>query len=158
MQYILLLSKNPEIYRQLEPCFGADVQISRAENENQAISMLQSRRFEYVFVDINMFSLSENNGGNYRNYIKPFLGLYPTLDVIIITPVEKIREALIAVKEGARDYTLFPVKPDDVCYVLKNAKESQIVRSELDYLRDRFRESDIQLTMRDCQRQDEGCL
>ncbi len=148
MQYILLLSKNPEIYRQLEPCFGADVQISRAENENQAISMLQSRRFEYVFVDINMFSLSENNGGNYRNYIKPFLGLYPTLDVIIITPVEKIREALIAVKEGARDYTLFPVKPDDVCYVLKNAKESQIVRSELDYLRDRFRESDIQLTMR----------
>ncbi|MGD9160466.1 MAG: sigma-54 dependent transcriptional regulator [Desulfobacteraceae bacterium] len=148
MQYILLLSKNPDIYRQLTPCFGTDTQINRAENDIQAISMLQNRRYEYMFVDISMFSLSDNNGTNYRNYIKPFLGLYPTLDVIIITPVEKIREAVTAVKEGASDYTLFPIKPDDVGYVLKNVKESLIVRSELDYLRDSFRQNDIQLTMR----------
>ncbi len=148
MQHILLLSKNPDVYRQLIPCFGLEFQISRSENDTQAISMLQNRRYEYLFIDISMFSPTDKNGGGYRNFIQPFAGLYPALEIIVITPVERIREAVNAVKEGASDYILFPIKSDDVNYVLKNVKESLIVRSELDYLRDRFRETDIQQTMR----------
>lgn len=148
MQHILLLSKNPEIYRQLIPCFGSDVQITRAENDTQAISMLQNRRYEYLFLDISIFSTADKNGTSYRNYVQSFISLYPALEIIIITPVERIREAVNAVKEGASDYTLFPIKPDDVNYVLRNVKESLIVKSELDYLRDRLRETDIQQTMR----------
>ena len=148
MQHILLLSKNPDVYRQLIPCFGLEFQISRAENDTQTISMLQNRRYEYLFIDISMFSPVDKNGGGYRNFIQPFVGLYPALEIIVITPVERIREAVNAVKEGASDYILFPIKSDDVNYVLKNVKESLIVRSELDYLRDRLRETDIQQTMR----------
>ena len=148
MQHILLLSKNPDVYRQLIPCFGLEFQIGRAENDNQTISMLQNRRYEYLFIDISMFSPVDKNGGGYRNFIQPFVGLYPALEIIVITPVERIREAVNAVKEGASDYILFPIKSDDVNYVLKNVKESLIVRSELDYLRDRLRETDIQQTMR----------
>ena len=148
MQHMLLLSKNQDVYRQLVPCFASEVQISRAENDNHAISMLQNRRYEYLFIDISMFSPADKNGGNYRNFIQPFVSLYPTLDIIIITTVERIREAVIAVKEGASEYILFPIKSDDVSYALKNVKESLIVRSELDYLRDHFRENNIQQTMR----------
>lgn len=148
MQHILLLSKNPDIYRQLVPCFSSEVRISRTENDTQTITMLQNRRYEYLFLDISIYSSGERNGSNYRNYVQPFLNLYPALDIIIITTVEKIREAVNAVKEGASEYILFPIKPDDVSYALRNVKESLIVRSELDYLRDRFRESDVQQTMR----------
>ena len=111
MQYILLLSKNPDLYRQLASCFGSDTHISRAENDTQTISMLHNRRFEYLFLDISMYTSAEKNGAAYRKYAQPFLNLYPTLDIIIIAPVERIREAVIAVKEGASDYTLFPSNP-----------------------------------------------
>ncbi len=148
MQNILLLSKHPDIFRQLAPCFGPETQISRAENDLQAIAMLQSRRYEYLFLDISMFSLPEKNGTNYRNYINSFIGIHPSLEIIIITPIEKIREAVNAVKEGASDYVLFPIKTDDVNYVLKNVKDSLAVRPEPDYMRDRFRDTDIQQTMR----------
>ena len=126
---MLLLSKNQDVYRQLVPCFASEVQISRAENDNHAISMLQNRRYEYLFIDISMFSPADKNGGNYRNFIQPFVSLYPTLDIIIITTVERIREAVIAVKEGASEYILFPIKSDDVSYALKNVKESFSSRS-----------------------------
>ncbi len=148
MQHILILSKNPDVYRQLVPCFNSDTQVNKAENDSQALITLQNRRYDYLFLDIAMISTQDKNGSGYRNFIQPFLSLYPTLDVIIIAPMERIREAVNAVRDGARDYTLFPIKPDDVSYVLTNVKESLIVKSELDYLRDRLRETDVQQTMR----------
>ena len=102
MQHILLLSKNPDVYRQLIPCFGLEFQISRAENDTQTISMLQNRRYEYLFIDISMFSPVDKNGGGYRNFIQPFVGPYPALEIIVITPVERIREAVNAVKADSQ--------------------------------------------------------
>ncbi|NLD37148.1 MAG: sigma-54-dependent Fis family transcriptional regulator [Desulfatiglans sp.] len=148
MQNILLLSKNPDVYRQLMPCFGQEIQIGKAENDTQAISMLQTRRYEYLFMDISLFSMSEKNGVSYKNYLQSFMSLYPALDIIIITSVERIREAVNAVKEGASDYILFPIKPDEVNSVLKNIKDSLIARSEPDFLKDRLKDTDIQQTMR----------
>jgi DNA-binding NtrC family response regulator len=148
MQNILLLSKNPDVYWQLMPCFGPEIQIGKAENDTQAISMLQTRRYEYLFMDISLFSMTEKNGISYKNYLQSFMSLYPALDIIIITSVERIREAVNAVKEGASDYILFPIKPDEVNSVLKNIKESLIARSEPDFLKDRLKDTDIQQTMR----------
>ncbi|NLA75725.1 MAG: sigma-54-dependent Fis family transcriptional regulator [Deltaproteobacteria bacterium] len=148
MQYILLLSKNPDVYRQLIPCFGPEIQISRAENDTQAITMLQARRYEYLFMDISLLNMPDRSGTSHKSYIQSLMSLYPALDIIIITSIERIREAVNAVKEGASDYILFPIKPDEVNSVLKNIKEPLTARSEPDFLKDRFMENDIQQTMR----------
>jgi DNA-binding NtrC family response regulator len=102
-----------------------------------------------IFLWISLCSASlKENGISYKSYLQSFMSLYPALDIIIITSVERIREAVNAVKEGASDYILFPIKPDEVNSVLKNIKDSLVARSEPDFLKRYLKDTDIQQTMR----------
>jgi DNA-binding NtrC family response regulator len=55
---------------------------------------------------------------------------------------EMIREAVMAVKAGASNYITYPINPAEVNYVIENVYESLIMQSEVDYLRDKFWETD----------------
>jgi DNA-binding NtrC family response regulator len=53
-----------------------------------------------------------------------------------------IRKAVKAVKAGAGDYLTYPIDPAEIKYVTESLYESEIMGSELDYLRDRFWQED----------------
>jgi DNA-binding NtrC family response regulator len=59
-----------------------------------------------------------------------------------MTPPERIREAVDAVKAGAANYITIPLNTDEVRYVAESIREGVRAQSELDYLRDRFWQSD----------------
>jgi DNA-binding NtrC family response regulator len=48
----------------------------------------------------------------------------------------------MAVKAGASNYITYPINPAEVNYVIENVYESLIMQSEVDYLRDKFWETD----------------
>jgi DNA-binding NtrC family response regulator len=79
---------------------------------------------------------------NYREALQPFWHAYPTAEIIVMSSQKIIREAVMAVKAGASNYLTYPVNPDEVRYVTDSLYDSIIVQSELDYLRDRFWQSD----------------
>jgi DNA-binding NtrC family response regulator len=59
-----------------------------------------------------------------------------------MTPRDKIRDAVKAVKAGAYDYLPYPIDPNEVNHIVEDLKEYIILKSELDYLRDVFWKED----------------
>ena len=67
---------------------------------------------------------------------------FPSVEMIVISPQERAGEAVDAVKAGAANYVTYPLNADEVRYVTESLREGIRAQSELDYLRDRFWQSD----------------
>jgi len=141
MRNILVVSKQQDAFRALNASFGKEYRIDKASNRDTALEALRKRRSDFVFIDLEI--LKESVPGNaYNAALEPFWHLYPTIEIIVMSPQEMIREAVMAVKAGASNYLTYPINPDEVRYVTESLHESIIAQSELDYLRDQFWQSD----------------
>jgi hypothetical protein len=55
----------------------------------------------------------------YKVALQKFWHLYPTIEIIVISSQDMIREALMAVRVGASNYLTYPLNPDEVNMSLK---------------------------------------
>jgi DNA-binding NtrC family response regulator len=137
MRSILVVSKEQEVFRTIHRCFGQGHTVNNAPTKDAALERLRKKRADFVFIDLVMLRGS-TSGDGYKAALEPFWNLYPTIEVIVMSPPEMIREAVMAVKAGASDYITYPVEPDEVRHVTETVHESLMVESELDHLRDQF--------------------
>jgi DNA-binding NtrC family response regulator len=110
-------------------------------NADAALDTLKKRRYDLIFVDLEILRRSASGNG-YKAAMESFWHLYPTIEIIVMSSQEMIREAVMAVKAGASDYLTYPINPDEVKHVTESLHEYLISQSELDYLRDQFWQSD----------------
>ena len=96
--------------------------------------MFRKRRYEFLFMDITMLTDSTPHN-NYRKSMEEFFRIFPTAEIIVMSPPAAIREAVMAVKAGAGNYLTYPINPEEVKLVTDTIRESIIVQSELDYHR-----------------------
>ena len=143
MANVLLVSQDTSIYKILAACFSASGFVDRTDYRDAALDLLHRRRYDYVFIDIDLLGLA-GVGNNYQAAMQPFWRIFPTLDIIVMSSHEMIREAVKAVKAGASNYLTYPVTLEEVRYVIDSLNQSQIVQSELDYLRNQFWKQDAQ--------------
>jgi DNA-binding NtrC family response regulator len=143
MANVLLVSRDNSIYRILQTCFSASGIVDRTDNQDAALDILHRRRYDYMFIDINHLAHSGANN-NYKTAMQPYWRIFPTLDIIVMSSHEMIREAVKAVKDGASNYLTYPVTVEEIRYVIDSLNQSQIVQSELDYLRNQFWKQDTQ--------------
>jgi DNA-binding NtrC family response regulator len=137
MKSVLVILIKQEAFRAIQSCFPSDYSVDRALTLNQGIDVLQKKRYDLIFIDINI--LSKNGSDlNYKKALRPFWELIPSIEIIVMSSQEQIREAVKAVKAGARDYLTYPISPEEVKYVSESINDSVIIESELDYLRDKF--------------------
>jgi DNA-binding NtrC family response regulator len=59
-----------------------------------------------------------------------------------MSPPDRIRDAVMAVKAGASNYLTYPINHDEVKYVTESIYELSLMQSELEYLRGKFWQSD----------------
>ena len=142
MKSFLVVSKEKEVFQAIHTCFGSEYRIDRVPDEGVALDILQKNRYDFIFIDIGILKDSVK-GNSIKGALQSFWQLYPTIEIIVMSPQEMIRDAVKAVKAGASDYLTYPINPEEVKYVIENIHESQIIQSELDYLRDQFWESDL---------------
>jgi len=137
MQSILVVSEKNDVILAIRFCFSPESSVESISNKKAAIDILRKKRYDFIFIDLEIFRESVQNN-RHKEALQPFWSLYPTIEIIIMTPEAMIREAVRVVKAGASDYITYPINPEEVKYVTDNVLESQIVRCELDYLRDKF--------------------
>jgi DNA-binding NtrC family response regulator len=144
MKNILVSCRDEAACRTIRSCFNPDYRIRNAAGFQQTMHLLKDLRFDFVFIDLGV--LGENTaGGETReddDLLKPFRALYPSLDIVVMAPLEKIRKAVAVVKAGARDYLTYPIDPEEVKLISKSILEANRLQSELSYLRDKFWQSD----------------
>jgi DNA-binding NtrC family response regulator len=141
MRNILVVSKQQDAFRTLSASFGKGYSVERVSTKDAAIERLRKRRSDIVFIDLEFLRTSGASDG-YKAALEPFWHLYPTIEMIVMSPQEMIRDAVMAVKAGASNYLTYPINPEEARYITESVHESIIAQSELDYLRDQFWQSE----------------
>ncbi|MGD8914992.1 MAG: sigma-54 dependent transcriptional regulator [Syntrophobacterales bacterium] len=141
MRFVLVVAGEQEIAQTVRGCFGANCKVKRASDRDDALAMLGTNRYDLIFLDLETLqgSLADKD---YKTAVKQFRNLQPSVEIVVMAPRAMVREALKAVKAGATDYITYPIDPEEVNHLTETINEAIILQSELDYLRDRFWQSD----------------
>ena len=92
-QTILVVTSEARFEGPLELSFPKGFKVSKINGRDNAIKALQKKRYDYVFIDIDILSKG-HFGNNYKKTLQPFWNIYPLLQIVVITPKDRIREAL----------------------------------------------------------------
>ncbi len=145
MKSIIVISKSQKSFRQIHDCL-TEYEVSHVLTCESALTLLEKKRHDIIFTELQscMTTAGPADPGNgYRTVFQTFWQICPSVEIIVITPQEMIREGVMAVKAGAGNYITAPINPDEVRYVTESLYEEQKKQSELDYLRDQFWEKDV---------------
>jgi len=111
-------------------------EILSAETLEEAEDLAKTCQFEFAFVDISVFQpLAEESDNEAR--IEEFRKLVPGVRVVVMSPQEKIREAVNLVRDGASDYLTYPIVKEEIQLVRDDVERRDRIRSELRFLRNR---------------------
>jgi DNA-binding response OmpR family regulator len=86
----------------------AGFEVTTAENGQQGLDFLETSDYDLVYLDIRMPGLSGSE------VLKLIHGRYPTIPVVLFTAQPDLSSAVEAVRSGATDYLVKPLKPDGI--------------------------------------------
>mgnify|MGYP001819356322 FL=1 len=137
MQSILVTTTEQQTVQTIRSCFQTDCRVDNAVTKARALELLSKRHYDLVFIELDIL-LADVTDKDCQEALQPFWQLYPTLEIVVMTPHHNIRQAVRAVKAGASDYLPYPVDSEEVKLVARGITESMMKQSELNYLRDQF--------------------
>jgi len=137
MKSFLVAAQAEESFQTIQKCYGQGYKVDKASSAAEAITALQGRRYDFILIDLQLFRDLGGESGS-EAALEGIWRLYPTIEVIIMSPPESIREVMMAVKAGASNYLTYPLNPEEVKYVIETTYGATILQSELDYLRGHF--------------------
>jgi DNA-binding NtrC family response regulator len=141
MRSILVVSEDRETYRIIRACHRSAFRVELLTTRDKALEMIHTKRFDYLFIDLELLRESRSGDG-YKDGLHAFWEVNPTLEIIVMSPQDMIRQAVMAVKAGASNYLTYPLNRDEVRFVTDSIDETILIQSELDYLRDKFWQAD----------------
>jgi DNA-binding NtrC family response regulator len=141
MKVILVISSEQTVFEAIHSCLHPDYRIHYAATKENGLDLMREKAFDLIFIDLVLLR-GAGAGNGYKEWLRPFWQLQPGIEIIVMSSQEMIREAVMVVKAGACNYLTYPVNAEQVKYVTEDIHEYIIVQSELDYLRDRFWQSD----------------
>jgi DNA-binding NtrC family response regulator len=139
MRYILAATEDRTAVEVVRRSFRRSFHVDEASTVRGGIDLSRKRRYEFIFIDLDLIDERQSESGD---AFRLLLQAFPSAEIIVMTPPERIREAVEAVKAGAANYVTHPLNADEVRYVVESIHEGIRAQSELDYLRDRFWQSD----------------
>ncbi len=117
---ILIVDDEASIRDALTKWFELDgYRVSSAEDANSALLKLQEGPWDIVMLDIKMPGI---DGLELQRRIKK---IDKNIITIIITAFAAVDTSIQALKEGAFDYIVKPVDPDDMSHLIRNAVEQR---------------------------------
>jgi len=141
MRSILVVSKDQAVYRTVRTCHRSAYRVDLTATRDSAIEIFHRKRYDYLFIDIEILK-EGHSGDGIKTALQVFWQVFPTLQIVVMSPQMMIREAVMALKAGASNYLTYPLNTDEVKYVTESIDESMILQSELNYLRDKFWQAD----------------
>jgi DNA-binding NtrC family response regulator len=137
----LVIAPDRSAFQTISRSFSGKRAVDETQNLDTALDLLRVRHYDFLFIDLD--TLRNRTGGNgYKTVLQPLWLAAPDVEIIVMSPAEMIREAVMAVKAGASNYLTYPLDPDEVRYVADSIYESIVMQSEFEYLRDKFWEGD----------------
>ena len=113
-------------------------EVGTAEGANDALTRMAERSWDVALVDIRMRG---TDGIELQRRMREIDG---SLVVIMMTGYASVETAVTALKNGAYDYILKPLDPDDVAHLVSNALAHRRLNEENSRMRDVIRAHSVQ--------------
>lgn len=130
---ILIADDEIKMQRIFEINLGDKYHILTANNGDEAIKLLKEREVDVLLSDLKM---PAKDGLQVLREAKAYK---PHLPVVLITAYGTVENAVQAMKEGAYDYLLKPLKIEEVELVIERALSYSDLVDEIRYLRDELK-------------------
>lgn len=118
--HILIIDDEPALRKTLARVMQqAGFEVTTAENGEQGLAFLEGANFDLAYMDLRMPGLG---GLDVLNLIHT---KYPTLPVVLFTAQPDVNSAVEALRRGATDYLLKPLKPEAIIERTKSILASQ---------------------------------
>ncbi|MBN2125396.1 MAG: sigma-54-dependent Fis family transcriptional regulator [Deltaproteobacteria bacterium] len=147
MKNILVATDKKTVFEAVRDCFASEYRTDRVLSRESCLETFRKRRYELTFVDVDILqnggSQTNNGSTGFKVLLQPFWQVFPTAEIVVMAPQERIREAVLAVKAGASNYITYPIHADELRHLAESIYQTTLMRSELDYLRDRFWQNDL---------------
>jgi DNA-binding NtrC family response regulator len=108
--------------------------VEQADSGEAAISRLADFAFDIILTDLRL------PGMDGSAVVEAAVARYPDIVAIVITGYGTVKDAVEAIKRGARDFISKPFQIDELLHVLESALERRRLRSENEYLRAQLEE------------------
>jgi DNA-binding NtrC family response regulator len=141
MTSVLAITHKTDGMEDLKAQFPSGFRLSWADGLDKALVVLERKRHDIVFIDIEVLDQSQNEISP-EQAIMDFKARFPSVAMVVISPQSRIRHSVVLVKAGADDYVTHPLNREEIKLVTDAIARSILRQSELDYLRDRFWKSD----------------
>ncbi len=133
----ILVGANRQQVDIIKQSLGSEHHVEAAQTLPRLLDTARKLDPDYVFVDLQMLQGIESKGQPSEE-LEKIWSVSPAAKIIVMTPNEKIREAVTQVKAGAADYVTYPLKPAEIKFVMGHIREHASIEAELDYLKDKF--------------------
>ncbi len=133
---ILAICTFPGALRALDEFTGGGPSLRVASSLSEGLEKLRRKRCDFLFLDLSIL-MNSKVGENCREALRPFWEVFPTLEVVVMTPLDSVRQAVNAVRAGARTYVCYPLQQEELKHAIDSVHEAFLLQSELDYLRTR---------------------
>src|SRR3954466_7062312 len=108
--------------------------VEQAGSGEAAIERLADFAFDIIITDLRL------PGMDGSAVVEAAVARYPDIVAIVITGYGTVKDAVEAIKRGARDFVSKPFQIDELLHVLEGALEQRRLRSENEYLRAQLEE------------------
>jgi DNA-binding NtrC family response regulator len=122
MRSILVLTEKTDAKDVIQSALGKEYEVESAVDIQSTLQKAGSQPFAFFFVDVEILG-SPNEGKDRYDIFHKLWALCSNAE-IIITPKERIREAVRAVKAGAGEYVIYPIESAEVKYVIESLFDS----------------------------------
>src|SRR2546429_952865 len=117
-----------------EQLAGHGYQVEQADSGESAIARLADFAFDIIITDLRL------PGVDGSAVVEAAVERYPDIIAIVITGYGTVKDAVEAIKRGARDFVSKPFQIDELLHVLDSSLEQRRLRSENAYLRAQLEE------------------
>jgi DNA-binding NtrC family response regulator len=108
--------------------------VVQAESGEMAVARLADFAFDIILTDLRLPGIDGSA------VVEAAVERYPDVVAIVITGYGTVKDAVEAIKRGARDFVSKPFQIDELLHVLDSALEQRRLRSENKYLREQLEE------------------
>jgi len=143
---ILVVTDKNSVYNAIKTCFRAEYRVDVVSDKETCLEHFRKNRYELTFLDIEMFQNGSDSGNGSTcctTILKSLWQVFPTAEIVAMSSPEKLREAVLAVREGASNYITYPIHIEELRHVTESIYQSVLMRSELDYLRGKFWQNNL---------------
>ncbi len=84
MRSILVVTKDKDDYRIIRKCHRSAYRVDLAPTSDTALNMLRHRRYDYLFMDIDLLRASQTGG--FKTALQALWQVFPTIEIVVMCP------------------------------------------------------------------------